>query len=243
MVIGAIERFRGYPVNCRRVTVAGRQLEVLGPANYENLIDDPEVIARFERDEYMPYWAELWPAALLLAEAVAAWPPDARNCKPLTVLELGCGLGLVSLVALQRGHAVTASDYDEDALAFVAESARRNRLPVPETRNIDWRETYPNLRFDRIVAAEVLYEARSLRPVAEFVRKHLDPDGFALICDANRSRANAFADVARQLGLTVDIQFAELDRGPGESPLRGRLFCLKHSVEASTSVCRGNGAG
>ena len=71
----SVESFRGYPVEMHRSEVAGRVFELLIPVDYESLLDDPRVIARFEQDEYMPYWAQFWPAALLLADAVAAWGP------------------------------------------------------------------------------------------------------------------------------------------------------------------------
>lgn len=222
--ISMSETFCGYPVKCRRFELAGRSFDLLGPANYEELIDEPRVKERFARDEYLPYWAEFWPACLLLADAVAAWgaPPPGRP--PPRVLELGCGLGLVSLLLTHMGYDVTAADYDEDALAFLIESAHRNGLRPPETLALDWRETYPDLRFDRIVAAEVLYETRSLRPVAEFIHNHLSLQGFALISDAHRSTADGFDAVARHCGLTVQITSAER---PGLLPgeiIRGRLL-------------------
>jgi 2-polyprenyl-3-methyl-5-hydroxy-6-metoxy-1,4-benzoquinol methylase len=221
-----VEHFRGYPVRWRRVEVAGRKIELLSPANHESLIDDPLVEARYERDEYMPYWAELWPASLLLADAVAGWGPAEVPGEAPSVLELGCGLGVVSLVALQLGYAVTASDYDDDALAFVVESARRNGLPQPETRRIDWRKTYPGLRFDRIVAADVLYETRNLRPMAEFVRAHLRSDGVGLLCDTNRPTADNFDRIARECELSVVIEPVERPGAADEPIVRGRIFHL-----------------
>ena len=228
MTADAAEHLRGYPVKRRRIEVAGWEYEVLGPADCESLVDDPRVAQRFEQDEYMPYWAEFWPAAVLLAEAVAAWGSAGQFAKPLSILELGCGLGLVSLVGSRLGHSVTASDYDDDALAFVLESARRNGLPAPHARYIDWRQTYPDLRFDRIVAADVLYETRNLRPIAEFVRTHLDADGLALICDANRCTADVFDGIARHCGLSVETEAVERRVGEGDTPVRGRLFHLRH---------------
>jgi cyclopropane fatty-acyl-phospholipid synthase-like methyltransferase len=223
-----VGKFRGYPVMTRRFELAGRTFELLGPANHESLIDDPRVVARFEQDEYMPYWAEFWSASLLLAEAVTAWGRVADGADPPCVLELGCGLGLVSLVALHLGCRVIASDYDEDALAFLAESVRRNGLPMPEARYVDWRKTYPDLRPDRIVAAEVLYETRNLRPVAQFVERHLKPDGIALICDAHRSTADDFETVARHCGLTVETTTAQRPNPADGKPIRGRIFALRH---------------
>lgn len=223
-----LEHFRGYPVKMRRVRVAGEIYDVLGPANYEELIDDPRVQARFDVDEYMPYWAEFWPASILLAEEVARWPRPTDEGAVL--LELGCGLGLASLVALRRGWRVIASDYDDDALAFVAESARRSGLPAPETRFIDWREVYPDLRIAALVAAEVLYETRNLRPIAEFVQRHLRPDGQAVICDAQRTTADAFDGIARHCGLSVSIELVETAAPEGGGVQRARLFRVRKGI-------------
>jgi hypothetical protein len=68
--------------------------------------------------EEAPYWAELWPSARALADAVAA-----REVHGLSVLEVGCGLGLPALVAAARGADVTASDVDTGALDCVLASA------------------------------------------------------------------------------------------------------------------------
>src|SRR6476619_5660622 len=65
----------------------GGRLELLRPSAPEALIDEEA----FADDEFLPYWAELWPAARALAEAL----PDVSG---LQVVELGCGLGLPSLV-------------------------------------------------------------------------------------------------------------------------------------------------
>jgi SAM-dependent methyltransferase len=217
---------RGYPVKVRRFEIAGRTFELLGPDEYERLLDDPRVLARFQHDEFMPYWAEFWPASLLLADQVAKWPVvDPRGPTPI-LLEIGCGLGLVGLVAASRGYSVIASDYDDDALAFVVESARRNDLSPPQTRFVDWRQFYSDLELDRIVAAEILYEARNLRPVAEFLRNHLRPGGEALIVDANRSTADAFASVAGECGLDVRCSPSERPGYNDAKPICGRVFHL-----------------
>jgi 2-polyprenyl-3-methyl-5-hydroxy-6-metoxy-1,4-benzoquinol methylase len=227
------ETFRGYPVRLHRFELAGRTFVLLAPANYEELIDDPRVRERFAKDEYLPYWAEFWPACLLLADAVAAWGAPPPGQPTPRVLELGCGLGLVSLLLSHLGYAVTAADYDEEALAFVLESARRNGLNPPQTQALDWRDSYPDLCFDRIVAAEVLYETRSLRPVAEFIYNHLAPQGFALISDANRSTADSFEAVARHCGLTVVITPAERPGQVSGQIIRGRLLRVARKPAAT----------
>ena len=67
------------------------RFEVERPADSYALLDDPVVRAAHERDEYMPYWADLWPAARMLAKAVAKedWAAYPKAGGKLEALELG----------------------------------------------------------------------------------------------------------------------------------------------------------
>ena len=225
-----MQEFHGYPVKLTPYELAGRSFELLGPANSNELIDQPAIIERFETEEYMPYWAQIWSSSLLLADAVTLWGPAGDD--PPQVLEIGCGLGLVSLLLSHLGYRVLASDYDEDALAFLVENARRNHVPVPETRPLDWRCTYPDLKPDRIVAADILYETRQLRAVADFVHEHLAPGGLALIADPNRMVADDFETVARHSGFEVRTMAMEQSNPSADTPIRGRIFQLSFKLDA-----------
>jgi predicted nicotinamide N-methyase len=134
------------------LTVGDVELTLLRPTSPEALIDE----AAFEPDEFLPYWAELWPASTALAAAL----PDVAG---LRVVELGCGLGVPSLVAAARGADVTATDWAPDAIALLRENAARNGLELhAEVR--DWREPWV-ARFDVVLAADVLYEQRNVEPL------------------------------------------------------------------------------
>jgi len=77
----------------KSISVAGIELVLERPPDPEALLDEDA----FADDEFMPYWAELWPAGIALAEAL----PDRLD--GVRVVELGCGLGVPSLVAAARG--------------------------------------------------------------------------------------------------------------------------------------------
>jgi predicted nicotinamide N-methyase len=137
--------------------VGNVELSLLRPSSPEALIDEQA----FERDEFLPYWADLWPASTALAAAL----PDVTG---LRVVELGCGLGVPALVAAARGAQVTATDWAVDAIDLLRENAARNGLELrAEVR--DWREPWDE-GFDLALAADVLYERRNVDPLLERLR-------------------------------------------------------------------------
>jgi predicted nicotinamide N-methyase len=168
-------------LSSERRVVGGVELDLLRPASPEALIDEEA----FGEDEFLPYWAELWPASLALAEALP------QRLAGVRVVELGCGLGVPSLVAAARGAEVTAADWAEDALGLLQENARRNGLTVRvELR--DWREPWP-ARFELALAADVLYERRNVEPVLERLHE-LAPE--ALVGLAGRPYEDVFLRAA-----------------------------------------------
>ena len=134
------------------------ELSLLRPDTPEDLIDE----SAFERDEFLPYWAELWPAATALAAAL----PEVAGRR---VVELGCGLGVPALVASARGAEVTATDWAEEAIELLRENAARNGLHV-QAELRDWRDPWP-ARFDVVLAADVLYERRNVEPLLARLRE------------------------------------------------------------------------
>lgn len=161
---------------------------------------DPDALiseADFVRDERLPYWADLWPSAIVLAEHVLAAPRAAGRA-----LELGCGLGLVTIAAQRSGREVTATDYYEDALLFTARNARSATGVLPRVRMVDWRDFPRDLgRFDLVLAADVLYERDYGPLVASVVARTLAPGGVALVADQGRVALGSFLEACAVHGL------------------------------------------
>jgi predicted nicotinamide N-methyase len=136
------------------IPVNGRDLRLLRPRNAEALLDEHA----FEQEEYLPYWAELWPSALALARAIGG-----RALRGARTLELGCGLGLPSIAAALAGGRVLATDWSPEAIAMTRANAERNGATV-ETLTCSWTAPEPLLTrapYDLILASDVLYEARN----------------------------------------------------------------------------------
>jgi ETFB lysine methyltransferase len=192
-LVDALER-RFAPVTVR-ARIGHDPIDLLCPPRPEELISEGD----FARDERLPYWAELWPSALVLAEAVAAEAGHGR-----TLLELGCGLGLVSLAALRAGYWVMATDYYAEALAFTRANAWRVLGLEPQTRQVDWRWLPSDLgRYDRVVAADVLYERPYAAQVANTLLRTLADGGTATIADPGRIATRSFVEECRARHLDV----------------------------------------
>lgn len=177
------------------VRVGDTTINVIRPRSAEDLIDE----AAFERDERLPYWAELWPSSTVLANFVM----DDRRPRGRAI-ELGAGIGLVSIAAALAGHEVVATDYYEDALLFARANAWRNLGHDIETALVDWRAIPATLpRFDVVLASDVLYESRYAPLVASTIDRFLAPRGVAYVADPGRVAANAFVDACREIALGV----------------------------------------
>jgi predicted nicotinamide N-methyase len=128
----------------------------------------------------VPYWADLWPSALVLAEELAG-----RDLAGVRVVELGCGLGLGAIVAALSGADALATDHDRDAVAFARDNGRRvlgRRLPTMRADFADLPEALLELApFDLVVAADVLYADGSAASLADALGRLVRPGGEAIV--------------------------------------------------------------
>ena len=181
--------------------LGGTPLRLQRPVSPDLFLDDERVAEENERNDYMPYWAFLWPAAHSMATAVyhaAEWPSGSE------VLELGAGLGVVGLASMLRGDRVVFSDYDETALHVCRLNARLNGLADPELMKIDWRDP-PERHFPVIIGCEVTYDAATHAALLELFDKMLAPDGVIWIGDPGRYQGARFHAAAAERGWQIDI--------------------------------------
>jgi predicted nicotinamide N-methyase len=138
-------------------------VRVTRPRDAEELLDEET----FDADEFLPYWAELWPSGVALARELAGHDLTGKR-----VIELGCGLGLPAVAAALAGAEVVASDWSEEALAFAALNARRNGATI-ETVRSSWASPEPFLDrgpWDLVLAADLLYERRDVPTLSRLLQ-------------------------------------------------------------------------
>ena len=178
-----------------QVTVGDEQWTLFKPANADHLISEADYVL----DERLPYWADLWPSARVLAATLLL--EDGRGRR---LLEMGCGVGLATIAAMHAGFDVTATDYYEEALHVTRGNAARNLGREPTVRLVNWREWPDDLgTFDVVIAADVLYEAEYAPLVASCLARALTPDGVAIVADPGRLALPAFRERVVENGLEI----------------------------------------
>ncbi|MGE0026761.1 MAG: methyltransferase [Thermoleophilia bacterium] len=189
----------GFDAVREEVLVAGLRLTVARPRSAEDLIDEEA----YAVDERLPYWAELWPSAHVLAADLAE-----RDLRGRRVVELGCGVGLPSVVAALGGADVLATDWYDEALRFVAWNAAASGVGGDvATLLVDWSSPPPALLArppaDLVVGADVLYEERNGPALAALVPRLLAPDGELVVADPRRPHADLLLDALVAAGWSL----------------------------------------
>ena len=236
-VNGAV-RYRGLPVEQHRIRIADDTFEIAALKDAAALLDDAEVVRECEKTDRLPYGFELWPAALMLAEHLYRGEPGRGR----RAIELGCGVGLVSIAAARRGWRVLTTDCDPVPLQFAEFNAAANTVDVVGYQLLDWHNPPSGPRFARVLAADVLYQRCDHTPILNCIDALLEQDGMAIIADPNRGVADDFASQADASGFDAEFIQAAAALDP-RKPVAGRLFLLRQrKTQKLRNAERRNGA-
>ena len=192
--------------------LGGRDLTVMRPRDSDALIDE----RAFEREEFLPYWAELWPSGQALARRVAV-----RALHGARTLELGCGLGLPSPPRRSRAGAV-ATDWSPQAIELLRDNAARNDLAL-DVERADWATPDALLErapWDLVLGADLLYERRNADLLLPLLPRLLATTSELWLADPGRPPAGPFFEAMAE---TFEIEAAQDPLLPQGGVLRLRL--------------------
>jgi ETFB lysine methyltransferase len=143
-----------------------------------------------------PLFGLVWPAGIALAEEMNRMEVDG-----MSILEVGCGLGIASLVLQGRGADVTASDHHPLAEEFLRFNAALNGLDPVRFHRAPWEGPNPGLgRFDLIIGSDLLYERGHPVALAAFVACHAESAAQVIMTDPGRAQCGRFHTEMRDEG-------------------------------------------
>jgi len=143
-----------------------------------------------------PLFGIVWPSGMVLANHMVG-----HAIKGLRILEIGCGIGLASLVLNHRHADITATDYHPEAGAFLIENVRINDGCIIPFVRTGWEDAASELgRFDLIIGSDLLYEQAHIALLSDFIDRHAQPHSEVIIVDPGRGNHASFSKRMVALG-------------------------------------------
>lgn len=140
-------------------------------------------------DTVWPIFGVLWPSGYVMATIMEQY-----EIKDKKILEVGCGLGLSSLILKLRNADITATDYNPAVETFLKENARINKIDSIPFFRANWTDDHIDTkdRYDLIIGSDILYESGHAKDLAHFINKSAKKKCVVIIIDANRGNINRF---------------------------------------------------
>ena len=184
--------------------------------------DEPKALVAEAAGVSPSSWAlfgVVWDSGIVLADLMLDF--DIRGKR---ILEVGCGIGLSSLLLNQRNANITATDYNPAVGDFLTANVDLNKGAIIPFVCTGWADDISNLgTFDLIIGSDLLYEPDQVLLLAGFVKQHAKPTAEIIIVDPGRSLHPRFSKRMVMLGFTHRQHKPEHQSRLG-SPFQGQIL-------------------
>jgi len=194
---------------------SGNRITVTRPISVDMLLDRAE----HDPEQNLPYFAEIWPSGIALADLIAEQPEFVAGRR---VLEVGCGLGITAVSAARAGASLTITDYFPESLELAKRNLASAGLSADQAVLLNWRDERSvhalagQGPFPVVIAADVLYETRDVEPLLTFFARVLHPTGILILAEPGRPVAGRFRD--RAIAVGWDVGELAIHAGPWPDP-------------------------
>ncbi|MBU1195268.1 MAG: methyltransferase domain-containing protein [Proteobacteria bacterium] len=143
-----------------------------------------------------PLFGIVWDSSLVLAHFLSDFDILGKR-----ILEVGCGIGLTSLLLNHRLADITATDYHPEANTFLLENIKLNKgRNIPFIRT-GWADEESALgRFDLIIGSDLLYERNHAQLLSGFINQHANSSCEIIVVDPGRGNHAPFSKKMVTLG-------------------------------------------
>ncbi len=138
----------------------------------------------------------VWPSSEVLAHLMSDFAINNKR-----ILEIGCGIGLTSLILNKRKADITATDYHPEAEDFLEQNVALNKGEAIPFVRTGWADDLSELgEFDLILGSDLLYEDEHAELLSRFIDQHAKSDCEVIIVDPGRGRHARFSKLMVKLG-------------------------------------------
>ncbi len=166
-----------------------------------------------------PIFGVIWDSSLILAHFIFDFEILGKR-----ILEVGCGIGLSSLVLNHRLADITATDYHPEVRGFLLENTRLNKAKEIPFIRTGWDDDESALgKFDLIIGSDLLYESDHAEMLSKFIDQHAAPICEVIIVDPGRGNHAKFSKKMVTRGYSHS-QSKPDDNDYLSKPFRGQLL-------------------
>jgi len=163
----------------------------------------------------------VWPSSEVLAHLMFSYDIAGKK-----ILEVGCGIGLSSLVLNHRLADITATDYHPEVGGFLLKNVALNcgnKIPFVRTGWADDDNDNTLGQFDMVIGSDLLYEGDHVDLLAGFINAHAKPQCEVILVDPGRSYHGRFSK--KMVALGYAHHYNKPDQADYlEQPFRGRIL-------------------
>lgn len=183
-----------YQLCAHLVDMPSRTLSISSICGVDRLVEQAQ------NEDELPFWADLWPAAVGLAAYL--WHCDLQSA---SVLELGAGPGLPGIAAAACGAQVMQTDFMPAALELAQHNAAANQVDGIAWALADWRCFPIKKRFAWVIGSDIAYEPLVHEHLFNVVCRYTAPDGRFVLADPGRAPALRLIDRFVSAGWRWDV--------------------------------------
>ncbi len=142
------------------------------------------------------YFGVVWPSSEVLAHTLVNYPTKGKK-----ILEVGCGIGLTSILLNHLQRDITATDYHPEVESFLEINTDLNKdKAIPFVRT-SWNDSNPQLgKFDLIIGSDLLYERDHGVVLSKFINEHANHTCEVIIVDPDRGNHSKFKNAMLEQG-------------------------------------------
>ena len=136
-----------------------------------------------------PYWAKVWPSAIALVKVLQKHPSLIRD---KTVLELGAGIGLPSLLMANEAKTIQVSDYDSEAVELLRKNIAHLQLQNVQAMQLDWNNVPENMKAEVMILSDVNYDPTQFETLTKLIEKFIHQGCTIILSTPQRIMASPF---------------------------------------------------